>query len=254
LHGLSVGSRATAALLYDLFSSHSCLDCHDFVTIFSVSKPVIKLLPNKTKNEEIGEKIKKHLHNFKLNIPQKKDKKGTKKSTEIGNFAATFPPPPLTRSLAHSIISGACKKMSHANIEEAGCAVCGQLTSMNQLSSLKNVKNHLHVLKAPGFSRLERHSETDPLKEYPVVMDHSCKHVCNHCRAALRQGKVPKYALAKGLWIGAVPKELSSLRLVERMLVAKVRHSCCSIKIASGMRKMKANAIAFPSPITKVYD
>jgi hypothetical protein len=165
-----------------------------------------------------------------------------------------FPPPPLSKSLAHSVITNACKKMSEKNIEESGCAVCGQLTSLTNLSSLKSVKKLLHVLTAPGVTRQERLSQQDPLKEYPVIIDHSCKYVCNTCRSSLRQGKVPKYALAKGLWIGAVPEELSSLRLVEQMLVARVRHSCCSIKIASGMRKMKANAIAFPSPITKIYD
>jgi hypothetical protein len=38
------------------------------------------------------------------------------------------------------------------------------------------------------------------------------------------------------------------------MLVARVRHNQCTIKIASGMHKMKANAIAYQSPIPKIYD
>ena len=172
----------------------------------------------------------------------------------IDNLETTFPPLPLSKSLAHSVITKACKKMSEKNIEESGCAVCGQLTSLTNLSSLKSVKNFLHVLTAPGVTRQQRLSQEDPIKEYPVIIDHSCKNVCKSCCSSLQQGKVPKYALAKGLWIGAVPEELSSLRLVEQMLVARVQHSCCSIKIASGMRKMKANAIAFPPPITKIYD
>ena len=174
--------------------------------------------------------------------------------SNVNDLTDSFPPPPVTKALAHTIITSACKKMSKTNIEEAGCAVCGQLTPLNQLSSLKSVKNLLHVLDAPGYSRKERTSEAQPLKEYHEVIDHTCKYVCNQCRSSLRRGQMPKYALAKGLWIGDVPDILSSLRLVERMLVAKVRHSCCSIKIASGMRKMKANAIAFQTPIPKVYD
>ncbi|KIL57946.1 hypothetical protein M378DRAFT_15905 [Amanita muscaria Koide BX008] len=178
----------------------------------------------------------------------------SKAQSLMDNLVDVFPPQPLTRSLAHTIVTSACKKMGKKNIEEAGCAVCGQLTPLKHLSKLKSVKNILHVLEAPGSSRQERHCETVCIKEFPVVIDHSCVHICNPCRAALRQGKVPKYALAKGLWIGAVPEELSALRFVERMLVARVRHSCCAIRIASGMRKMKANAIAFRSPLPKVYD
>jgi hypothetical protein len=60
--------------------------------------------------------------------------------------------------------------------------------------------------------------------------------------------------LAKGLWLGKVPEVLSGLRYVEKMLVAKVRHSFCSIRIASGMRKMKAHAISYQQPLPKVYD
>jgi hypothetical protein len=38
---------------------------------------------------------------------------------------------------------------------------------------------------------------------------------------------------------------------VEKMLVARIRHSFCSI---SGMRKMKAHAISYQQPLPKVYD
>ena len=51
-----------------------------------------------------------------------------------------------------------------------------------------------------------------------------------------------------------MPDELKSLRFVEKLLIAGVRHPCCYVKVASGMCKMKANVIAFQSPIPKVYD
>jgi hypothetical protein len=60
-------------------------------------------------------------------------------------------------------------------------------------------------------------------------------------------------ALAQGLWLGNVPTELSSLRFIEKILIARVRHTCCFIKISTGGRKMKANTIAFETPIPKVY-
>src|SRR6266567_1063967 len=86
------------------------------------------------------------------------------------------------------------------------------------------------------------------------VLDYSCSKICNDCRMSVRKGKVPRLALANGLWLGKVPDELKSLRFVEKLLIARVCHTCCYVKVASGMRKMKANIIAFESPIPKIYD
>ena len=61
-------------------------------------------------------------------------------------------------------------------------------------------------------------------------------------------------ALANNLWLGKVPEELKNLRFVEKILVAHVRHTCSYVKVASGMRKMKTNIIAFESPIPKIYN
>ncbi|EEB98439.1 hypothetical protein MPER_02048 [Moniliophthora perniciosa FA553] len=38
------------------------------------------------------------------------------------------------------------------------------------------------------------------------------------------------------------------------MLVARVRHTAVFVRVATGGRKMKANAMAFESPIPKIYD
>ena len=40
----------------------------------------------------------------------------------------------------------------------------------------------------------------------------------------------------------------------EQLLVAKIRHNCCLVKVSSGMHKMRANAITFVNPIPKVYN
>jgi hypothetical protein len=71
---------------------------------------------------------------------------------------------------------------------------------------------------------------------------------------SIRCNKVPRLALACGLWLGNVPEELSSLQFVEKLLIARVRHTCCFLKISTGGHKMKANAIAFETPIPKVYN
>ena len=60
--------------------------------------------------------------------------------------------------------------------------------------------------------------------------------------------------MAQNLWIGTVPEELKCLRFVEKILIARVHHTCSFVKVASGMRKMKANVVAFESPIPKIYE
>jgi hypothetical protein len=60
--------------------------------------------------------------------------------------------------------------------------------------------------------------------------------------------------LANGMWIGQVPKELSDLSFAEQLLIARVRHNRCIVRVSSGMHKMRANAITFSNPIPKVYD
>ena len=134
------------------------------------------------------------------------------------------------------------------------CAVCGELKPVGMLSRLKGIKNFLSILEAQGVTRMERKSMASPVKEYPgPVLDHSCSQVCDSCRRDLRKGKVPRLALVNNLWIGRVPDVLKNLRYVEKILVARVRHTCAYVKVASGMRKMKANVVAFESPTPKIY-
>jgi hypothetical protein len=138
-------------------------------------------------------------------------------------------------------------------IEEAGCAVCGELKPLQKMSRLKSVKNFLGILEAPGVTRIERRKDTN-IKEYTgPVLDYACSQICDTCRKDIRKGKVPRLALANNLWLGKVPDELKKLRFVEKILISRVRHTCAFVKVASGMRKMKANVVAFESPIPKIY-
>jgi len=86
------------------------------------------------------------------------------------------------------------------------------------------------------------------------VLASNCDQVCDICHKHLQAGKVPCNALARGLWIGDVPEELSSLRYIEKIVVQHVHVNGCSIRVASsGMREMVAHAVAFESPVAKVY-
>lgn len=75
---------------------------------------------------------------------------------------------------------------------------------------------------------MERKSDEDPIQEFiGPVLDYNCNKICNICCKSIQ--------MAKELWIGNVPNELKSLRFVEKLLIARVRHTCCYVKIASGM-------------------
>ncbi|KAF8229610.1 hypothetical protein L208DRAFT_1020262, partial [Tricholoma matsutake] len=57
--------------------------------------------------------------------------------------------------LCHTVVTDFCAESSPAVLQEAGCAVCGCLTPGIKLSSLKAIKNQLHVLEAEGVTRAE---------------------------------------------------------------------------------------------------
>jgi hypothetical protein len=153
------------------------------------------------------------------------------------------------------IVRDFCRKSSVENIEEAGCAVCGQLTPSSMLSRLKHMKQYLHVLNTEGVTRIERKDSIVPVREFKgPVLDFRCNMICENCRKKIRNGQIPRNALANGLWLGAIPVELSRLNFVERMLVARVRVNSCFVRVAaSGLKKMTSHVIAFESPVPKIY-
>ena len=242
LHDIEI-QYPTISILQQCFKNHICKNnCLGYRSILSID--------NNLKRERRKDSTKR------MQLHREKKNKNKPKISDIykESFDDIFPPEPLNKELACMIVKSACDAMDSREIEEGGCAVCGQLVPLSTLSRLSAMSKYLHVLSTPGVTRKERLSKFDKIYEYPTVLDHSCDHICNSCRAAIRNNKVPRFALAKGLWLGNVPKELSSLRYVERMLIARIRHSCCCIRIASGMQKMKANVIAFQSPIPKIYN
>jgi len=166
-----------------------------------------------------------------------------------------FPPSAPTMGLQHSIISDACNDMSPDAFLESGCVVCGKLTPLTSLLEFSQTQMDLSILANPGVTRKER-SHADELimgLEGPVLEDDS-KRICKGCHRSLTKGKMPLMALANGKWIGKIPKELSDLSFAEQLLVARVRHNRCIVRVSSGMHKMRANAITFENPTPKVYD
>src|SRR6202050_4399066 len=65
---------------------------------------------------------------------------------------------------------------------------------------------------------------------------------------------MPTLALANGLWVGEIPHVLQDLTYAEQLLIARVHHNRCIVKVSSGMSKMRANAISFSNPMPKIYN
>jgi len=118
-----------------------------------------------------------------------------------------------------------------------------------------DTSSNLEPLIREGVSRIERKSEHDEIHEIigPVI-DDDCKYLCKTCNKSLEKGKIPVNALCNGFWLGKIPDELACLTYVEQLLISRVRHNRCIIKVASGRYKMHANAITFHNPVTKIYD
>ena len=166
-----------------------------------------------------------------------------------------FPPIPPSESLQHTIISNFCKDTSPEQFMESGCAVCGRLTSLSELTKLSEIKLNLNILIQPGISQRERTSSDDPIIDIEgPVLDNDLNSICKSCFKSVSQNKVPLMALANGKWIGKVPSQLQNLSFAEQLLVARVRHNRCLVKVSSGMHKMRANAITFANPMPKIYD
>jgi hypothetical protein len=151
-------------------------------------------------------------------------------------------------------VSDFCADTSPDVFEEAGCAVCGKLTPICEMEELSEVEN-VSLLKVDGVTRKARTKSSDPVKELrgPILAP-KCSRICSICIESLEKKKMPTLALANGLWIGEIPNELQDLTYAEQLLIARVRHNRCIVKVSSGMFKMRANAISFSNPMPKIYN
>ena len=165
-----------------------------------------------------------------------------------------FPLPPLSNKIAEKIINGFCADSNPEILREAGCAVCGSLCHISDLSPLDDYKDSLSILAVKGVTRQERRSVSDSIDGITgPVLDNKCSHVCFPCAKAIQQGTIPLNVLANGLWIGDVPSQLQDLSFAERMMIAHIRHNKCLVQVSSGRAKMTANVIMYSNPTLKIY-
>ena len=155
-----------------------------------------------------------------------------------------FPPNPPSTELCKCIISDFCADTSPEAFEEAGCAIC----EMEEISKVENIS----LLKINGVIRKARCKSSDPVRELrgPILAP-GCSRVCSTCVKFLEKKKMPTLAFANSLWIREIPDELQDLTYAEQLLIARVHHNRCIVKVSSGMYKMRANAISFSNPMPK---
>jgi hypothetical protein len=287
IHKIHVPYKFDSNIINDVVNDHHCNACETYVTVFSRRVTQDKTAKNKQyyhnakkqkskkKTNNVGRngskknkmRSTKPINNNTNSLAKKKRSKDSKRINKINIECAEdindqhtpnieFPPDPPSKKLQEEIAVGCCEEMSPKNIKECGCAVCGQLVQFKYMKRLSATKCDLNILTrcGEGITRQERLCKSDPIAEIKgPVLDTSCSNICSECENDLLQKKTPRYSLAKGLWIGMIPKQLQDLTFIEKLLIARVRHNKCIVRVSSGMHKMLCNAVMFENPTPKIY-
>ncbi|KAF6747696.1 hypothetical protein DFP72DRAFT_821384, partial [Ephemerocybe angulata] len=175
LHNVPYTKASKKDDLLEALKSHTCVSCDSFLTELSVVPSIASFKADRNRK----------------NYNKRKDATPPLQRCDFENPEGehTFPPEPVTKDLEEIIAARACLKLRPEAFEERGCAVCGKLTLVSQLTPLKTVKNQLHILEASGCTRKERKSANEKVRELTgPVLDYKCNSICNICRAAVRKG------------------------------------------------------------------
>jgi hypothetical protein len=257
-HKLHIPARTSVVNARELIEHHICTGCHKFVSVFQeytiASVAERKQIQRQRLNMDQKRNILSKMAEYHLTSRYHKTHKIAKRKHYQKSKEIVFPPLPPSPSLIQKIIRYFCADTSPFVFMESGCAVCGKLTQQKKLSNLINVKN-INLLCRKDVSRLERFKDSDPISEIdgPILAE-NCNKICENCLQCLSKGKVPLLALANGVWLGEIPDALRNLTYAEKLLIARVRHNRCIIRVSSGMRKMRANAVSFANPMPKIYN
>lgn len=245
-HHVTISRRHwSVPTLLTLFTKHTCESCPGFYTL-------VEHQPISSSTERMGK-----LRELAKEDSDKQQYLRDQNREHVRAFRNNhlFPPAPPSRRIHEDAIRGFCHETDLSSLQERGCAVCGQLTSIHALQDLSTFEYGLACLINPLVTRKERKTSNDPITHLDgPVIDKGCSDVCDMCAESLSQGVAPKNSLANGLWLGEVPHELKSLYWTEQLLIARVMHNYCIIRVrSSGMHRMRANAICHALPMPKIY-
>ena len=249
LHDMFMPSKIQLKNAQILLKEHKC-QCGNFMSVF---KPH-KMSSNAEYQRKWYQNHKEKRAEYNMQPEYQTSNRKSAHKYYWSKKDVKFPPDPPSTDLCQKIVSEFSADTAPEVFEEAGCAVCGKLTPICEMEELSEVEN-VGLLKVDGVTRKTRSKSSDPVKELrgPILAP-GCSRVCPICVESLEKKKVPTLALANGLWIGKIPDELKDLTYAEQLLIARVRHNRCIVKVSSGMSKMRANAISFSNPMPKIYN
>ena len=254
LHHMYMLSKILVRNAQILLENHKCETCPDLLSVFKPYKAASDADRQQTYYQKNKEKHAEYHQQRALNSEFQESHKKTSQKHYWSKKDVKFPPAPPSAKLYQTIVSDFAADTSPEVFEEAGCAICRKLTPICEMEELFEVEN-INLLKVDGVTRKARSKNSDPVRELkgPVLASH-CNKVCPVCVDSLDKKKMPTLVLANGLWIGDIPPELQDLTYAEQLLIARVRHNRCIVKVSSGMFKMRANAISFSNPMPKIYN
>ena len=255
LHGVWLPTRLPVSVFRQLLADHRCASsCEDICTIFRcVDKDTSHDKSKRQKLASYSSAARQQKSAYDL-AEKVRLLKRTRHHRNDQLNDTEFPPRPLSFRHLHRLLTKNCNGMRPSRFLEEGCAVCGCLTPLRELGPLDKLMPYLGILCAPGVTKCERFSVADLPDELDgPVLASGCNKVCVNCETAVVNKKIPKNALVVHNWLGEVPPELQGLSYAEKLMIAKVRHNRCVVRVNSGRMRMSVNAIMFSQPILKVY-
>ncbi|KAG5220769.1 hypothetical protein IMY05_C4521000700 [Salix suchowensis] len=119
-HGIVCGSKCTKSLIISMSQDHSCAICYSLTYVFEV-------------------KNTKKFTTQLSHMPVEEKKKLEKNGGTLDEIT-DFPPLPTSKYAVKNIVTACAKRMEFSAVQEAGCAVCGQLVPKTELSRLRQLR------------------------------------------------------------------------------------------------------------------
>ena len=183
-------------------------------------------------------------------------------------------PKPVPMDLKEDCVRNFRATTSSDSLRQFTCACCAESVNVSDrkvrqleeinLDLMRNRTNHIFdetcIPPEPPFAEGPlANVMVDPDGVVPGnTEDEMSLHLCSRCDSSLRNGKLPRLAIANLNVFGPVPPEMKGMTIVEEMLVARCRAKCCIVKLQdhrsnvslpSSQRGIKGNIIVYPQRV-----
>lgn len=152
LHQVHVKSRIQKSDLHSLFNSHNCMSHMPYFSVFlAVDSKLMRDKICKSHADAGGARTSASNNTKVSSSPCEPTSTSVVQDslTDALSGSSTFPPNPADPFLTCDISQNFCKDFASQTLEEAGCAVCSQLTPMSQLTRLRTSFRSLRCLVLP---------------------------------------------------------------------------------------------------------